>query len=314
MSSASIQSILQQHGKQLEAALNLDPASARIEVQCLLQAVLQVNRAWLLAHPEQLLGNGQQSRFHELFARRIGGEPIAYLLGEREFYGLTFKVSPATLIPRHETELLVDLALQRIPPPHPQPSDATPSHSTRSPKNGNQVAGYPAGGRGSKFRVLDLGTGSGAIALSIAHARRDVEVVAVDASAAALEIAQINAQRLGPGNVRLLHSDWFSALQNERFDIIVANPPYIAANDAHLGQGDVRFEPRTALASGADGLDDIRSIVAQAKDHLNVNGWLLLEHGYDQAAQVRMLLQQAGFSGVFSARDLSGIERVSGGS
>jgi len=290
MSSASIQTILQQHGKQLEAALNLDPGSARIEVQCLLQAVLQVNRAWLLTYPEQLLSNGQQSRFHELFERRIGGEPIAYLLGEREFFGLTFKVSPATLIPRPETELLVELALQRIPPPS------------------------PASGRGSKFRILDLGTGSGAIALSIAHARRDVEVVAVDASAAALEIAQINTQRLGLGNVRLLNSDWFSALRGERFDIIVANPPYIAAGDAHLDRGDVRFEPRTALASGTDGLDDISRITSQAKEHLNVNGWLLLEHGYDQAAQVRALLQQAGFAGVFSARDLAGIERVSGGS
>jgi release factor glutamine methyltransferase len=314
MSSVSIQAILLQHSKQLEAALNLDPGSARIEMQCLLQAVLQVNRAYLFTHPEQPLNADQHARYMALLERRLGGEPIAYLLGEREFYGLTFKVSPATLIPRHETELLVDLALQRIPPPHPQPSDATPSHSTRSPKNGNQVAGYPAGGRGSKFRVLDLGAGSGAIALSIAHARRDVEVVAVDASAAALEVAQVNAQQLGIGNVRLLNSDWFSGLRGERFDIIVANPPYIATGDVHLGQGDVRFEPGIALASGADGLDDIRRIVAQAKDHLNVNGWLLLEHGYDQAAQVRMLLQQAGFSGVFSARDLSGIERVSGGS
>jgi release factor glutamine methyltransferase len=281
--SSSIQDILRNDSQQLEAALNLDPGSARIEVQCLLQAVLQVNRAWLLTHPEQLLSNGQQSRFHELFGRRICGEPIAYLLGEREFYGLTFKVSPATLIPRPETELLVELALQRIP-----------QHGT--------------------CRILDLGTGSGAIALSIAHARRDAEVVAVDASAAALEVAQANAQQPGIGNVRLLNSDWFSALRGERFDIIVANPPYIAAGDVHLAQGDVRFEPRTALASGTDGLQDIRRIVAQARDHLSVNGWLLLEHGYDQAAQVRALLQQAGYAGVFSARDLAGIERVSGGS
>jgi release factor glutamine methyltransferase len=313
MSSANIQAILEHHSKQLEAALNLGPGSARIEVQCLLQAVLQVNRAWLLSHPEQSLTGAQHGQFLALFGRRLSGEPIAYLLGEREFYGLTFKVTPATLIPRPETELLVELALQRIPPPPPQPSDATPSHSTRSPKNGNQVAGYPAGGRGSKFRVLDLGTGSGAIALSIAHARPDAEVVALDASAAALEVAQHNMLRFGFGNVRLLHGDWFSALQGERFDMIVANPPYIAAGDAHLVQGDVRFEPRTALASGADGLDDIRRITAQAKVHLNNNGWLLVEHGYDQAAQVRALLQQAGFDSIFSARDLAGIERVSGG-
>jgi release factor glutamine methyltransferase len=138
-------------------------------------------------------------------------------------------------------------------------------------------------------------------------------VVAVDVSAAALEVAQLNTQRLAPGNVRLLQSDWLSALHRERFDIIVSNPPYIAADDAHLAQGDVRFEPRTALASGADGLDDIRRIVAQAKDHLNMNGWLLFEHGYNQASQVRLLFQQTGFNGVFCARDLADIERVSGG-
>jgi release factor glutamine methyltransferase len=283
MSSISIQAILQHHSKQLEATLNLDSSSARIEVQCLLQAVLQVNRAYLLTHPEQLLSDEQQARFTALFERRLSGEPIAYLLGEREFYGLTFKVSPATLIPRPETELLVELALQRIP-------------------------------QQGTCRVLDLGTGSSAIALSIAHARPYAEVVAVDASAAALEVAKFNVQRLDLGNVRLLHSDWFGALQDERFDIIVSNPPYIAADDAHLTQGDVRFEPSSALASGADGLDGIRRICAQAKAHLNVNGWLLFEHGYDQASQVRALLQQSGFAGVFSARDLSGVERVSGGS
>lgn len=292
--SSSIQDILRNDSKQLEAALNLDSKSARIEVQCLLQAVMQVNRAYLLTHPEQPLNADQHVRYMAFFERRLGGEPIAYLLGEREFYGLSFKVTPATLIPRPETELLVELALQRIPPPSPQPS--------------------PASGRGSKFRVLDLGTGSGAIALSIAHARPNAEVVAVDASAAALEVAQFNTQRLALGNVRLLRSDWFSALHGERFDMIVSNPPYIAADDAHLAQGDVRFEPSSALVSGTDGLDDIRRICAQAKAHLKSRGWLLFEHGYDQAAPVRTLLQQAGFEEIFSARDLSGIERVSGGS
>lgn len=292
--------LLHLHSKQLEDALNLDPGSARIEVQCLLQAILQVNRAHLLAHPEQLLGNEQQLRFNDLFRRRLKGEPIAYLIGEREFYGLVFKVTPATLIPRPETELLVELALQRCgrvaaPPP------GTPAPCGCIPQQG-------------ACRVLDLGTGSGAIALSIAHARPDAEVVAVDASAAALEVARFNMQQLNLGNVRLLHSDWFGALLDERFDVIVSNPPYIAADDVHLGQGDVRFEPPSALISGAHGLDDIRRICAQAKAHLRPEGWLLFEHGYDQAAQVRALLQQYGFAEIFSARDLSGIERVSGGS
>ena len=300
--SSSIQGILRNGSKQLAAALNLDPGSARIEVRCLLQTVLQVDRAWLLTHPEQALDDEQNDRYMALFECRLKGEPIAYLLGEREFYGLTFKVTPATLIPRPETELLVELALQRCgrvaaPPPgthRPAPCGCIPQQGTCG--------------------VLDLGTGSGAIALSIAHARPNAEVVAVDASQAALEVAQFNMQRLKLGNVRLLHSNWFGALQGEHFDIIVSNPPYIGADDAHLAQGDVRFEPPSALASGADGLDDIRRICAQAKTHLKSKGWLLFEHGYDQAAQVRTLLRQAGFEEIFSARDLAGIERVSGGS
>ncbi len=282
MSSSNLQAILQNHSKRLEAPLNIDSSSARIEVQCLLQAVLQVNRAWLLTHPEQSLDAGQYARYLALLERRLAGEPIAYLLEKREFYGLTFKVSPATLIPRPETELLVELALQRIP-------------------------------RQGLYRLLDLGTGSGAIALSIAHARDDADVIAVDASTTALEVAQVNMQTLNLGNVRLRQSDWFSTLEGERFDVIVSNPPYIAAEDAHLAQGDVRFEPHDALVSGLDGLDDIRHICAQAKAHLRPNGWLLLEHGYDQAAEVRALLSQSGFAGVFSAQDLAGIERVSGG-
>ena len=301
---SSLAEILLNDSKRLEAALNLDSSSARIEVQCLLQTVLQVNRAYLLTHPEQQLESEQQAHYTALFGRRLRGEPIAYLLGEREFYGLTFKVTPATLIPRPDTELLVELALQRIP-----------LHGA--------------------FRVLDLGTGSGAIALSIAHARPDIEVTAVDASLEALGVARENALRLlvqhkpahiSTGsmrtdsckvaviaNVRLLRSDWFSALAGERFDLIVSNPPYIADGDAHLAQGDLRFEPRGALASGADGLGDIRRIVVDAKEHLHAGGWLLFEHGYDQAGRARELLGAAGYAEVFSARDLAGIERVSGG-
>jgi len=289
----TIQSILTRDKSALEVALGLDSGTARIEVQMLLQQVLGVTRAYLLAHPEQALDEAQAAAYCALLQRRLAGEPLAYLLGEREFYGLMFRVTPATLIPRADTELLVELALQRIPQPSPQPS--------------------PACGRGSLFRALDLGTGSGAIALSIAHMRPDAEVTAVDASPEALGVARENARSLNVGNVRLLRSDWFSALAGERFDLIVSNPPYIADGDAHLAQGDLRFEPRGALASGADGLDDIRRIVADAKEHLHTGGWLLFEHGYDQAERARELLGAAGYAGVFSARDLAGIERVSGG-
>lgn len=277
-----ISAILKNDKTALQTSIGLDPDSARIEVQCLLQAVLGVSRAWLLTHSEEMLDSWQRQHYAELFARRIQGEPLSYILGSREFYGLNFKVNPATLIPRADTELLVELALQRIP---------------------------PQGG----FRVLDMGTGCGAIALSIAHARKNIEVVAVDASMQALEVARENALYLDAGNIRFLQSDWFSALQGERFDIIVSNPPYIALGDAHLAYGDLRFEPRAALVSGADGLDDIRRIAANAQEHLNPGGWLLLEHGYDQSSRVRCLLGKAGFVEVFSACDLSGIERASGG-
>ena len=293
-----IQDIFPRDSKQLQTALNLEVATARIEVQCLLQAVLQVNRAYLLTYPERILTADEQSRYAALFARRLNGEPIAYLLGEREFFGLNCKVTPATLIPRPDTELLVELALQRIPRPLLYPLGCAGA--------GDRQAG---GG----FRVLDMGTGSGAIALAIAHERTDVEVVAVDASEAALEVARDNVRCLNLANVRLLHSDWFSALTDERFDLIVSNPPYIAADDVHLSQGDVRFEPMRALASGKDGLDDIRRIVVRAQDYLNAGGWLMFEHGYDQAERVRQLMQQAGFAGVSSVRDLSGIERVTMG-
>jgi release factor glutamine methyltransferase len=158
-----------------------------------------------------------------------------------------------------------------------------------------------------------MGTGSGAIALALAHQRRNAEVWACDASTEALSVARENAQRLGIANVNFIQSDWFSTFDGQRFDIIVSNPPYIAAEDRHLTRGDVRFEPLTALAAGADGLDDIRHIIAQAGVHLCKNGWLLLEHGYDQAARVRDLLQEFGFTAVFSAKDMAGIERCSGG-
>ncbi|MDZ4201182.1 MAG: peptide chain release factor N(5)-glutamine methyltransferase [Gallionella sp.] len=292
----TIQSFLMQDRLVLESALGLDSSTARIEVQMLLQQVLGVNRAYLLAHPEQHLDEAQAAAYREFLKHRLSGEPLAYILGEREFFGLSFRVTPATLIPRPDTELLVELALGHIHSPLPL---------SRLRKRDEH-----SGGRG--FRVLDLGTGSGAIALSIAHSRPEAQVTAVDASPDALEVAQDNAKRLKLNNVRLLRSDWFSALAGERFDLILSNPPYIENADAHLQQGDLRFEPRTALASGADGLDDIRRIVAGAKDHLNDGGWLLLEHGHDQAERVRDLLAESGYVGVFSIRDLAGIERVSG--
>ena len=272
-----IADILRQGSRQLQSTLNLDPSTARIEVQCLLQHVLGVNRAYLMTYPERILNGSETARYQGLFERRMQGEPIAYLLGAREFFGLDFKVTPATLIPRPDTELLVEIALQHLP---------------------------------QRGTVLDMGTGSGAIALSIAHQRPDVAVVAVDASKAALDVARENAQRFNLANVRLMQSDWFSQLAGQRFDLIVSNPPYIEQDDSHLSQGDVRFEPMTALASGSDGLDDIRRIVSGAKDHLTPGGWLMFEHGYNQAGRVRELLDQAGFDRVTSLRDLSGIERV----
>ena len=261
------------------------------------RALGDVNRAWLIAHEQDALSPEQHTAFDMLLQRRLAGEPLAYILGEREFYGLNFRVTPATLIPRPETELLVELVLERIPsPPAPLP---------QAGEGGRQA------GRG--LRVLDLGTGSGAIALSVAHARPDARVLACDAHPAALAVARANAQRLNIRNAEFAQSDWFAALGGQRFDLIVSNPPYVAQGDPHLQQGDLRFEPMTALASGADGLEDIRHIVADAPAHLNPGGWLLLEHGYDQAARVRESLREAGFIEVFSARDLAGIERTTGG-
>lgn len=279
---SAIHTILQEDAARLAAALALDSSTARIEVQCLLQQALSVPRSYLLAHPERCLSGAEQKHYQTQLQRRLGGEPIAYILGEREFFGLSLKVTPATLIPRPDTELLVELALQRI-------SSSLP------------------------VRVLDLGTGSGAIALAIAHERPGAVVLACDASASALAVAQENAQRLRLANVHFVQSSWFAQIGAQRFDLIVSNPPYIVAGDPHLERGDVRFEPASALASGPDGLADIRHIVSHARAWLQPGGWLMLEHGYDQAHPVRALLAQAGFREVFSACDLAGIERVSGG-
>jgi release factor glutamine methyltransferase len=277
--SHKIQNILPHDTAILAKALLLEASSARIEVQCLLQKTLQVPRVYLLAHPERGLTDAEFANYSVLLQRRLQGEPVAYILGEREFFGLSLNVTPATLIPRPDTELLVELALQRIP-------------------------------ANARSAVLDLGTGSGAIALAIAQARPQAEVLACEASAAALAVAQQNARALDLGNVRFVQSNWFAELGTQQFNLIVSNPPYIAAGDPHLVQGDVRFEPVSALVSGSDGLDDIRHIISHAAAQLLPGGWLLLEHGYDQAAAVRSLLQQAQFSAVSSARDLAGTERA----
>ncbi len=276
----NLDQIIRRDGAKLSEALGLDANEARIEVQCLLQAVLNVNRAYLMTYPELVLGADELLRYRELLGRRLRGEPVAYLLGEREFFGHAFKVTKDTLIPRPDTELLVELALQRI-------------------------ANQPV------RRVLDMGTGSGAIAISIAHEKPDIEVFALDASNAALEVAAENADALGVCNLHFLHSDWYAAIGGERFDLIISNPPYIAANDPHLE--DLGYEPGGALVSGVDGLDDIRRIIADSMNHLNPGGWLMIEHGYDQAVRVRDLLRQSGFAEVSTACDLSGVERVSMG-
>ncbi len=276
----SIQQLLNSHKNTLQQQLAIDTSSARIEIQMLLQRALEVDRAYLLTHPQQILSPQQQQQFDHHYQRRLAGEPLAYILGEREFFGLNFIVSPATLIPRPDTELLVELALERIP-----------------------TTGQP--------RILDLGTGSGAIALSIAHHRPQAQVIALDMSADALAIAAANMQALQLTNVTLLQSHWFAQLGAQCFELIVSNPPYIADTDPHLQQGDLRYEPDTALSAGNDGLDDIRGIIHQAPRHLQPGGWLLLEHGYDQAAAVRQLLQPH-YPSPLSFCDLAGIERVSG--
>ncbi|QNM96842.1 peptide chain release factor N(5)-glutamine methyltransferase [Chitinimonas koreensis] len=252
-----------------------------LEARMLLEHVSGLDRTRQAAWPETALDDAPAARFQDLAQRRVAGEPVAYLLGSREFFSLEFEVDANVLIPRPETELLVELALERLPADAP-------------------------------CRALDLGTGSGAIAVALARHRPLLAMTAVDRSEAALAVAGRNAARHGAA-VRLLASDWYSAVAGERFELIVSNPPYIAAGDVHLEQGDLRFEPRGALTDEADGLAHLRRIVAGAGEHLAPGGWLLFEHGYDQAADCRALLAAAGFAAVQSWQDLAGIERVSGG-
>ena len=257
------------------AASGLIPSEGRV----LLAHVLQRDRAWLAAHAEDELNVAQARSFEALTRRRHAGEPVAYLIGRREFYGLDLHITPDVLIPRPETELLVDLALERI-------------------------------GERELARVLDLGSGSGAIALAIARHRPLCNVLGVDVSPEAIALAGGNAGSLAIANVSFAESDWFGQLQPGTFRVIVTNPPYVADNDDHLTQGDLRFEPARALRGGVDGLRAIRVIVAGASAFLAPDGWLLIEHGYNQAESVRSLLVDAGYAGVESRRDLAGIQRV----
>ncbi|MBF0676339.1 peptide chain release factor N(5)-glutamine methyltransferase [Pseudomonas sp.] len=263
----------------LNAADLPDSPSARLDAELLLAHVLGKPRSYLRTWPEKTPSEAQQQAFAELLQRRRTGEPVAYLLGRQGFWSLDLDVAPHTLIPRPDTELLVETALALLP--------ATP------------------------LAALDLGTGTGAIALALASERPAWQVTGVDRIDEAVALAERNRQRLGLANVRFALSHWFSALQGRRYRLILSNPPYIAADDTHLSEGDIRFEPASALVAGQDGLDDIRLIIAQAPHFLEPGGWLLLEHGFDQAFAVRELLGAAGFAEVHSRRDLAGHERIS---
>ncbi len=318
-----IKNVLFLASDKLVCTIHLDKITANFEAQLLLQHILSVNRAWLIAHDSDALPANTLEQFEALLNRRLNGEPIAYILGYREFFGLQLKVSADTLIPRPDTETLVEAALGKIPQyssksstsfPRKRESSLNLNQKMDSPFRGNDAINGENYELPQQFRVLDLGTGSGAIALAIAKHRPLAQVTALDASQAALDIATENAQNLTIPNVNFMLSDWFSALSQanvtQKFDVIVSNPPYIEADDAHLKQGDLRFEPLSALASGADGLQDIRIIISKAPQHINPQGWLLLEHGYNQAEQVAALLKQAGFNQISHAQDLAGINRV----
>lgn len=269
----SIRGLLQE-GAQLIAG-----DTPRLDAEVLLACVLDRPRSHLLAWPEQVPAPEQQARYRELVARRAAGEPVAHLVGQREFWSLPVSVTPATLIPRPETETLVACALDVLP-------------------------------ADSHLQIADLGTGSGAVALALAHERPGCHVVATDRSVTALEVAAANARQLGLGNIEFLAGDWCDALANRRFDLIVSNPPYIPVADGHLDQGDVRFEPRTALVAGAEGLDDLARIADCARAHLHSDAWLMLEHGFDQGDRVHALLEQYGYHAIVRHRDMSGHDRV----
>lgn len=262
-----------------KAAVRLSGPDARHEAEILLLHVLGRDRAWLFMHGDDAMPDSMAADFEALLARREAGEPVAYLVGTRGFWTLDLQVTPDTLIPRPETELLVEQALERLP-------------------------------SGQPVKILDLGTGSGAIALAIASERPLAQVIATDADPDTLAVAAGNARRNRVDNVGFRCASWYSVVEEGGFDVIVSNPPYIAEGDPHLTQGDLRFEPPAALSSGADGLDAIREIVAGAPTHLVSGGWLLLEHGFDQGLSVRRLMQEQGFGNVVTVPDLEQRDRV----
>ncbi|MBA3696858.1 MAG: peptide chain release factor N(5)-glutamine methyltransferase [Methylotenera sp.] len=275
----TVREVLLQAQQLLTDALAIEPYEARLEAQLLLQTALNLDRAWLISHENDALGANIHAVFQASILRRSHGEPIAYILGRREFFGLDLMVTPATLIPRPDTETLVEAALAKL-------------------------------SEDKHLSILDLGTGSGAIALAIAKNCPQANVTAVDASSAALDVAKNNAYQLNIPNVQFQASNWFDALTHQRFDVIVSNPPYIEQDDKHLKQGDLRFEPITALASGTDGLNDIRQIVADCLIYLKPQGWLMLEHGYQQAPAVADLMANIGLVDIATFQDLSGNDRV----
>ena len=264
----------------LAHAAQIDSPTAQLDAELLLALVLDQPRSYLYTWPEKTVSEAQAASYMALLKRRQRGEPVAYLLGRQGFWTLDLAVAEHTLIPRADTELLVEAALQL--------ADAD-----------------------SALTVLDLGTGSGAVALAVASERPDWRITGVDRIESAVALAQHNQQQLALINAQFLASDWFSALTGQRYNLILSNPPYIAECDPHLQQGDLRFEPLSALVSGPDGLDDIRVIIAQAPSYLLAGGWLLLEHGFEQGSAVRELLEQAGFVEVTSQRDLAGHQRIS---
>jgi len=279
-SDTTIQQALSWGTATLTSALPENDASA-LDARVLLASALQRTVTYLYTWPDKAIGSTELHRYQRHIAQRGQGKPVAYITGQRDFWSLSLQVSPATLIPRPDTETLVEQALLRLPT-----GPAT---------------------------ICDLGTGTGAVALAIASERPDCQILAIDVVAEAVELASSNAQANNLTNVTVLQSSWFANIQGQQFDMLVSNPPYVENLSPYLKQGDVRFEPASALTAGSDGLDDIRYIVQHAGNYLTAQGWLLLEHGYTQGPAVRTLLQEAGFIHVSTVNDLSGQPRISGG-